>query len=117
MIFQRRIPSQGPVIGAPSGEAVERGPLRAAGAAANRYAAAILFALLVLVVWQAVAFLTSVQDWLLPAPTEIVSPSSRFTRSFNPRAISSADLSAPTASVTSRYASSSDSGSTRGVMS
>ena len=52
--------------------AAEAGPLRAAGAAANRYAAAVLLALLVLVIWQAVAFLTSVQDWLLPAPTEIV---------------------------------------------
>ena len=54
-----------------TGADVQGGPLRTAGAAANRYAAAVLLALLVLVIWQAVAFLTSVQDWLLPAPTEI----------------------------------------------
>lgn len=72
MIFQRRLATREPAIGARTGSAAETGPLRAAGAAANRYAAAVLFALLVLVIWQAVAFLTSVQDWLLPAPTEIV---------------------------------------------
>jgi len=72
MIFQRRIPAREPVIGSETRGAAEGGRLRAAGAAANRYAAAVLLALLVLAVWQAVAFLTSVQDWLLPAPTEIV---------------------------------------------
>ena len=72
MIFQRRLPAREPAISARTGSAAETGPLRAAGAAANRYAAAVLFALLVLVIWQAVAFLTSVQDWLLPAPTEII---------------------------------------------
>ena len=70
MIFQKHL-GQRRIMAARTGADVEGGPLRAAGAAANRYAAAVMLAMLALVIWQAVAFLTSVQDWLLPAPTEI----------------------------------------------
>ena len=50
----------------------DRRQTRSVGTNANHYLASVILALLALMVWQAVAFFSSIQDWLLPTPTEVL---------------------------------------------